>query len=98
MDDGWQTLDSNRGYAYAGDWDPERIPEMKDFVARSHEAGVKVLLWYAVPFVGKNARAAPRFSKMSLRFDERSRDFVLGPGLEFSAAAGGDGRAPGKLC
>jgi alpha-galactosidase len=79
VDDGWQTLDSNRGYAFAGDWEPERIPDMKGFVAHCHEAGVKVLLWYAVPFVGRNAKAAPLLKSKSLRFDERLGAYVLDP-------------------
>jgi alpha-galactosidase len=29
VDDGWQTLDSSRGYAFTGDWKPERIPDFK---------------------------------------------------------------------
>jgi hypothetical protein len=69
VDDGWQTLDSGRGYAYTGDWKPERMPEMKRFVDESHRIGMKVLLWYAVPFVGKHSQAAARFKNKSLRFD-----------------------------
>jgi hypothetical protein len=52
VDDGWQTLDSARGYAFTGDWRPERMPEMKGFVDATHALGA-VLLWYAVPFVGQ---------------------------------------------
>jgi alpha-galactosidase len=29
VDDGWQTLDTGRGYAFTGDWEPERIRDMK---------------------------------------------------------------------
>jgi alpha-galactosidase len=79
VDDGWQTLDSSRGYAYTGDWEPERMPDMKDFVRESHAKGVKVLLWYAVPFVGKNAKVAARFKDRSLRFEERLGAYVLDP-------------------
>jgi len=79
VDDGWQTLDTARGYAYTGDWRPERIPDMKGFVDGCHRLGVKVLLWYAVPFVGKHARVAPRFEKKSLRFEERLGAWVLDP-------------------
>ncbi|NOR88547.1 MAG: alpha-galactosidase, partial [Bacteroidales bacterium] len=32
VDDGWQTMDNKRGYAYTGDWEPDRIPDMKGFV------------------------------------------------------------------
>jgi len=79
VDDGWQTLDSQRGYAYTGDWEPERMPDMKGFVEGCHKAGVKVLLWYAVPFVGKSSRAAERFKDKSLRFEERLGAYVLDP-------------------
>jgi alpha-galactosidase len=79
VDDGWQTLDSNRGYAFTGDWQPERIPEMQRFVARCHEMGIKVMLWYSVPFMGKNAHAAARFKDKALRFDERLGAYVLDP-------------------
>jgi alpha-galactosidase len=79
VDDGWQTLDTGRGYAFTGDWEPERIPDMKGFVDGCHARGVKVMLWYAVPFVGKNAKAAARFQDRSLRFDERLGAYVLDP-------------------
>src|SRR5262249_14053378 len=79
VDDGWQTLDTARGYAFTGDWRPERIPDMKGFVDGCHARGVKVLLWYAVPFVGKNAAVASRFKDESLRFEERLGAYVLDP-------------------
>jgi alpha-galactosidase len=81
IDDGWQTLDSQRGYAFTGDWQPERIPDMKGFVAACHELGVKVLLWYAVPFIGTRAKvaAAGRFKDKTLRLEERMGAWVLDP-------------------
>jgi alpha-galactosidase len=79
VDDGWQTLDSRRGYAFTGDWEPERMPDMKGFVDECHKLGVKVVLWYAVPFMGKNAKAAARFKDKTLRFDERLGTYVLDP-------------------
>jgi len=79
VDDGWQTMDTGRGYAFTGDWEPERMPDMKGFVDGCHALGVKVMLWYAVPFVGKNAKAAPRFKDKSLRFEERLGAYVLDP-------------------
>ena len=68
IDDGWQTNDSNRGYAYCGDWEPVRMPDMKGLVDRIHGVGMKVMLWYSVPFIGKYAK----------RFDE-FKDFLLNP-------------------
>ena len=79
VDDGWQTLDSARGYAYTGDWQPERMPDMKGFVDGCHALGVKVVLWYAVPFVGKNAKVADRFKDKSLRYEDRLGAYVLDP-------------------
>jgi alpha-galactosidase len=79
VDDGWQTLDTARGYAYTGDWQPERMPDMKGFVDGCHALGVKVVLWYAVPFVGKNAKAAERFKDRTLRYDDRLGAYVLDP-------------------
>ena len=61
VDDGWQTLDANRGYRFAGDWDPERIPDMRGFVDHVHEAGLKFLLWYGVPLMGFGARHFDQF-------------------------------------
>jgi len=79
VDDGWQTMDTARGYAYPGDWQPERMPDMKGFVDGCHKLGVKVVLWYAVPFVGKNAKVAARFKDKSLRYDDRLGAYVLDP-------------------
>jgi alpha-galactosidase len=79
IDDGWQTLDTHRGYAYTGDWQPERIPDMKGFVDACHKLGVRVLLWYAVPFVGTKSRVAPRFAGKVLRTEERLGAQVLDP-------------------
>lgn len=58
VDDGWQTINSERGYAYCGDWkvSTERIPNMKQFVQDVQNLGMKFLLWYSVPFVGKKSQ------------------------------------------
>ncbi len=54
LDDGWQTDDNNRGYAYCGDWKlcKNKIPDMADLVSKIHDLDMKVMLWYSVPFVG----------------------------------------------
>ena len=43
VDDGWQTDDNNRGYAFCGDWEvtKKRFPDMKDHVAKIHALGMK---------------------------------------------------------
>ena len=66
IDDGWQTNDSNRGYAFCGDWEPIRIPDMKGLVDRIHNTGMKVILWFSVPFVGEKAKRWEEFKEFIL--------------------------------
>jgi alpha-galactosidase len=79
IDDGWQTLDNKRGYAFTGDWQPERIPDMKGFVRRVHDEGMKLLLWYAVPLVGSKSQAYHRFKDKLLRFSEEWNAGIFDP-------------------
>ncbi|WP_299260373.1 glycoside hydrolase family 36 protein [uncultured Aquimarina sp.] len=71
IDDGWQTNDENRGYDYTGDWYPERIPEMKNFVNKIHTTGMKLALWYSVPFCGKKSKAYKKFKGKFLTEEHR---------------------------
>ena len=81
VDDGWQTVDNARGYAYCGDWEPaaEKIPDMAAHVARVHQLGLKYILWYSVPFVGKYSRAAKRFEGMTISYIDRLGAYTLDP-------------------
>jgi len=79
VDDGWQTLDSNRGYAYTGDWRPERLPRMKEFVDDVHELGMKFVLWYAMPFIGEKSSLYPEFEGKYLRYWQGQGAWELDP-------------------
>ena len=81
VDDGWQTGDNNRGYAYCGDWEvcTDKIPDMRAHVAKVHETGMKYMLWYSVPFVGKYSKAAKLFEGKTLSFSEGSGAYTLDP-------------------
>lgn len=81
VDDGWQTDDNSRGYAYCGDWEatPVKIPDMKAFVDAVHETGLKFVLWYSVPFVGIHSRAYERFKDKTLADVGMGGTFVLDP-------------------
>ncbi len=79
VDDGWQTLDSERGYAFTGDWEPERIPRMREFVDDVHDRGMKILLWYAMPLVGENSSIHDRFEGRYLRYWDGQGAWVLDP-------------------
>ncbi len=71
IDDGWQTNDDNRGYDFTGDWNPDRIPEMQSFVEQVHQIGLKLALWYSVPFCGKKSKAYQKFKGMLLVEEHR---------------------------
>lgn len=79
VDDGWQTMDNKRGYAYTGDWKPDRIPDMKAFVDQVHQLDMKFMLWYSVPFIGKNAENYPKFKGKYLYYWESQGTWVLDP-------------------
>jgi len=79
VDDGWQTMDSKRGYAYTGDWEPDRIGDMSAFVDSIHTVGMKFLLWYSLPFIGENAKLYDRFVGKYLHYWESQGTWVLDP-------------------
>ncbi len=68
VDDGWQTEDNGGGYAYCGDWEPapSKVGDMKTFVERIHATGMKVMIWYSVPYIGIYAKNYDRFKDMIL--------------------------------
>ena len=63
VDDGWQTEDNNRGYAYCGDWQvsKSRFPDMAAHVRRVQDMGIKYMMWYSVPFIGLKSANFERF-------------------------------------
>lgn len=72
VDDGWQ-IDlpiGNRpwnGYRFCGDWKPGRhFPDMAEHVKKIHAMGLKYMLWYSVPFVGKDSANFARFKDKCL--------------------------------
>ena len=68
IDDGWQTDDNNRGYAYCGDWKvaPKKMGDMASLVDEIHNIGMKIILWYSVPFVGIYSEKYNEFKDMLL--------------------------------
>ena len=74
VDDGWQTDDTQRGYAFCGDWEvsQRRFPDMAAHVKRVHALGLKYMLWYSVPFVGVRAKNFARFRGKYLRGGDQS--------------------------
>ena len=81
IDDGWQTDDNNRGYAYCGDWQVAegKIPDMPKFVSDLHNIGMKVILWYSVPFIGEKSENYSRFAGKYLFYMPHMQASVLDP-------------------
>ncbi len=82
IDDGWQTDDNNRGYAYCGDWKtaPKKMGDMKALVEGIHKTGMKVMLWYSVPFMGIYCKRYQEFKNMLLdKSGDEKTFFALDP-------------------
>ncbi|MBR0510731.1 MAG: alpha-galactosidase [Clostridia bacterium] len=81
IDDGWQRADGGSPYGQTGDWEPypEKFPDMAGLVRRLHALGMKAMLWYAVPFMGKHAKNVSRFAGKYLREAPGCDCFVLDP-------------------
>lgn len=83
VDDGWQTDDKNRGYAYCGDWEAakSKFPDFRAHVDRVHALGMKYLLWFSVPFVGVHTKAFAKFKDKFLNPDPTGKRqwFILDP-------------------
>ena len=81
VDDGWQTDDTGRGYAYCGDWEPtkNKFPDMKAHVKAVHDIGMKYVLWFSVPLMGIHAKRYEEFKDMFLRWYDYGNHGVLDP-------------------
>ncbi len=70
LDDGWQIAGGGtKDYLKSGDWTPapDKFPDFKGFVRDAHAFGLKLLLWFAVPFAGFETEAYRRFHNKLLR-------------------------------
>lgn len=81
VDDGWQTEDTNRGYAFCGDWEVSRrrFPDMAAHVKRVQQTGLKYMVWYSVPFIGKKSANFNRFKGRYLYVSDARGAGVLDP-------------------
>lgn len=69
LDDGWQTDDNGGGYAYCGDWEvsKNRFPDFAKHVKTIQDMGMKYMVWYSVPYIGKKSANYERFKGKYLR-------------------------------
>lgn len=64
VDDGWQFDGASVGdYSKCGDWQvaKTKFPDFKEFADGVHALGMKLMLWFTVPFIGKATEAYKRF-------------------------------------
>lgn len=80
LDDGWQKSKSAGFYSATGDWMParDRFPDMKRHVEAVHAAGLRYMLWLAVPFMGEEAKNYSRF-KDKVLYDQGEGTWILDP-------------------
>ena len=80
VDDGWQTDDTGRGYAFCGDWEisKRRFPDMRAHVAKVHALGMKYMVWFSMPSIGVKSANYRRFKGKYLRV-EPGREATLDP-------------------
>ena len=55
LDDGWQFSDPCAGdYKLCGEWQmaPEKFPDFKTFTESVHALGMKLMVWFGMPFIG----------------------------------------------
>ncbi|WP_125604900.1 glycoside hydrolase family 36 protein [Lapidilactobacillus bayanensis] len=81
LDDGWQTDDSSRRYAFAGDWEisKNKFPNMKKHIANIRQRQTRYLLWVTLPYVGEKTQAFLKFKNKLLYFDEFQKAGILDP-------------------
>ena len=74
VDDGWQTADNNRGYAFCGDWEmePGKFPDFAAHVKRVQDMGLKYMLWFSVPFIGVHTKIWEKFQDKMLYMTGKS--------------------------
>lgn len=79
VDDGWQTDDTNRGYAFCGDWEPavNKFPDFVQHVKNVQNMGLKYFMWFSVPYVGKKAKAWNLFHDKILHWDDFQQAGIL---------------------
>lgn len=80
LDDGWQTEDVARGYAYCGDWESafSKVGNMNELTDKIHSMGMKIMLWYNIAFMGEHAKMCDEFKGMYIGDKVRGR-YTLDP-------------------
>ena len=80
LDDGWQ-FEGEDGdyYAKCGDWQPaaDKFPDFGAFVRGVHAYGMKLMVWFSVPYIGMSSTSFETFRGRYLEVDEFMKAGVL---------------------
>ncbi|MBO4367977.1 MAG: alpha-galactosidase [Clostridia bacterium] len=82
IDDGWSYPGPGTGdYINCGTWHVEesKFPDFRAFTEYAHKKGLKVALWFPVPFVGKNNPDYARFADKLVCYSDRFSAGILDP-------------------
>ena len=81
LDDGWQSDDHTRGYAFCGDWQvsTNRFPDFAGHVQTVRRGGMRYMIWYSVPFVGRKSARYAQLKGKYLYEDDRFNAAILDP-------------------
>lgn len=81
LDDGWQTDSHGEVYGYCGDWLPveRKFPDMKQLSRDIHALGMKLIIWYSMPFMGFYAENLKAFEGKFLKRLDNANCYVLDP-------------------
>lgn len=79
LDDGWQTDDSQRRYAYAGDWQvsKNKFDRFQEHIGEVQSLGMKYLIWLSLPYIGIKSQRWESLKNDLLYIDEFQRAGVL---------------------
>ena len=82
LDDGWQFAGPSSGsYSQCGEWQvsPDKFADFKAFTDSVHRLGMKLLVWFSVPFVGTESPVYSRFEGKYLYISKGSKAGVVDP-------------------
>lgn len=79
LDDGWQTIDNSRRYAYAGDWEVslDKFPDFSQHIKKVQELDMSYLVWLSLPYIGEKSQNWELFKEDLLYVDDFQRAGIL---------------------
>lgn len=82
LDDGWQFAGPSSGnYSQCGEWQvsPDKFADFKAFTDSVHRLGMKLLVWFSVPFVGMDSPVYSRFEGKYLYTSQGYKAGIVDP-------------------